>query len=129
MYSKKAISYFRHPKFAGEIKEPDAVGQVGNVKCGDIMKIFLKIKDDAIKEIKFLTYGCIGAIAASEAMCRLVKGKKIKDALKITHQDIIKELEGMPPLKVHCSVLGREALYKAIENYQKTKQKIKKEKP
>lgn len=87
--------------------------------CGDIMKIFLKIEKDRIKDIKFLTYGCIGAISASEAMCKLVKGKTIEEALKITHQDIINELEGMPALKVHCSVLGREALRKAIENYQK----------
>lgn len=120
-YTKKAIKYFRNPKFAGEMKNPDTEGQVGNMKCGDIMKIFLKIEKDRIKDIKFLTYGCIGAISASEAMCKLVKGKTIEEALKITHQDIINELEGMPALKVHCSVLGREALKKAIENYQKKK--------
>ncbi len=120
-YSEKTIKYFRNPKFAGEIKNPDTVGEAGSVMCGDVMKIFLKIKEGAIKDIRFLTYGCIGAIAASEAMCRLVKGKKVSEALKITHRDIIKDLEGMPALKVHCSVLGREALQKAIENYKETK--------
>ncbi len=124
MYSKKAIQYFRKPKYAGEIKKADAVGQVGNIKCGDVMEIFLKIKNNKIKEIKFKTYGCIGAIASSEAMCKLVKGKTIAEALKITHEDIINEIEGMPPLKVHCSVLGRQALRKALENY-RNKSKIK----
>jgi len=119
MYSKKAVEYFRNPAFAGEIKNPDAIGQVGNLKCGDVMKIFLKIKDNIIQDIKFLTYGCIGAIAASEAMCKLAKNKTIEEALQITHQDIVKELEGMPQMKVHCSVLGREALHKAIENYKR----------
>ena len=85
------------------------------------MKIFLKIKDDVIVDIRFLTYGCIGAIASSEAMCRLVKGKTLDEALKITHQDIVGELQGLPSVKVHCSVLGREALEKAIGNYKKSK--------
>jgi nitrogen fixation NifU-like protein len=120
MYSKKAIDYFRNPKHAGEMKNPDAVGKVGNIRCGDVMKIFLKIDKGVIKDIKFLTYGCIGAIASSEAMCRLAKGKKIGEALKITYKDIMEELGGdLPPLKVHCSVLGRDALKKAIENYKK----------
>lgn len=119
MYSKKTIDYFRNPKFAGKLEGADAVGEVGNIKCGDVMKVFLKIDNDIIKDIKFLTYGCIGAIASSEAMCKLVKGKKISEALKITHQDIVKELEGMPVIKIHCSVLGREALQKAIEDYKK----------
>ncbi len=118
-YSKKAINYFRDPKFAGELKGADAVGEAGNVRCGDVMKIFLKINKNVIEEIRFLTYGCIGAIASSEAMCKLVNGKKISEALKITHEDIVKELEGMPVIKVHCSVLGREALVKAIEDYKK----------
>jgi nitrogen fixation NifU-like protein len=118
-YSPKTIDYFRNPKSAGELKGADAIGEVGNIKCGDIMKVFLKIEKDVIIDIKFLTYGCIGAIASSEAMCKLVKGKEISEALKITHQDIVKELGGMPIIKVHCSVLGREALGKAVENYEK----------
>ena len=121
MYSKKALEYFKNPKHAGEMKNPSAVGQVGNIKCGDVMKIFLKIKDNIITEIKFLTYGCIGAIASSEAMCVLVEGKTIDEALKITHNDIVEEIEKMPIIKVHCSVLGRQALQKAIENYQEKK--------
>lgn len=121
MYTDKAVDYFRNPQFAGEMKDADAVGQVGNIRCGDVMKIFLKIKDDMIVDIRFLTFGCIGAIASSEAMCRLVKGKTLDEALKITNQDIVKELEGLPAVKVHCSVLGREALEKAIENYKKNK--------
>jgi len=118
-YSKKTIEYFRNPRFAGEMKDADAVGEVGNIKCGDIMRVYLKIKGGVIEEVSFLTYGCIGAISSSEAMCKLVKGKKIEEALKITHQDIVEELEGMPLIKVHCSVLGRKALQKAIENYKK----------
>lgn len=121
-YSKKAIEYFKNPKFAGEMKDFDAVGEVGNISCGDIMRIYLKIKDDIITDIKFLTYGCVGAISASEAMCVLVKGKKLEEALKVTHKDIVDELEGLPQMKVHCSVLGREALHKAVENYLKKPQ-------
>ena len=116
-YSKKALDYFRSPKFAGEIKNADAVGEVGNIKCGDIMRIYLKIKDDIIIDIKYLTYGCIGAIASSEAMCKLAKGKNLDEALKITHRDIVNEVEKMPAIKVHCSVLGRQALQKAVDNY------------
>ena len=120
-YSKKAIEYFKNPQFAGEMKDFDAVGEVGNVACGDIMRIYLKIKDDVITDIRFLTYGCVGAISASEAMCKLVKSKKLDEALKVTHKDIVEELEGLPQMKVHCSVLGREALHKAVENYRKKK--------
>lgn len=127
-YSKKTVGYFRDPKFAGEMKDADAVGQVGNIRCGDVMKVFLKIEEGVIKEIKFLTYGCIGAIAASEAMCRLAKGKTVEEALKITHKDIVEELGGMPKMKVHCSVLGREALGKAVENWKVKLEKKKGEK-
>lgn len=117
MYSKKTIEHFRNPKFAGEIKNPDAVGEVGNPMCGDVMKIFLKIKDNTIKDISFQTYGCIAAIASSDAMCKLVKGKKLNKALKITPKDIVKELGILPKIKIHCSVLGTQALQKAIKNY------------
>ena len=119
MYSNKLIQYFREPKHAGIIENPSAIGEVGNVKCGDVLRIYLIIENNKIKKIKFQTYGCMAAIAASEAMCKLAKGKTIEEALKITHQDIVKELESMPAIKVHCSVLGRQALQKAIENYRK----------
>lgn len=118
-YSKKALEYFHQPRFAGEMKHADALGQAGNLKCGDIMRIYLKIKGNIIKKISFLTYGCVAAIASSNALCSLAQGKTIHQALKITHQDIVKELGGLPPMKIHCSVLGREALHKAIENYKK----------
>ena len=104
MYSKKTINRFNNPEFAGEIKNPDAIGEVGNMKCGDIMKIFLKIDKDIIKDIKFKTYGCMAAIAASDAMCELAKGKKLDDALKITDKDIAKKLGELPSIKYHCSV-------------------------
>ncbi len=119
MYSKKVIEHFTNPKFAGEMKNPDAVGEVGNVKCGDVMRIYLKIKDNVIVNIKFLTYGCAAAIAASDAMCKLAKGKTLDKALKITAKDIAKELGDLPPQKFHCSVLGTDALKKAIEDYRK----------
>ena len=114
MYSKETIERFRNPKFAGEMKDADAIGQVGNMRCGDVMKIFLKLKDGKIKDIKFQTYGCMAAIAASDAMCELAKGKKIDDALRITHDDITKKLGDLPLIKHHCSVLGTQALKKAI---------------
>ena len=121
MYSKKILRHFQNPKFAGEIKNPDAVGQVGNPRCGDVMKIFLKVKDNIIKDIKFKTFGCIAAIAASDMMCELAKGKTIEDALKIKADDIVKGLGKMPPIKYHCSILGTQALKKAIENYRRIK--------
>jgi len=124
MYSKKVIEMFQNPKFAGEIKNADAVGEVGNVKCGDIMRVYLKVKDDKIEDIKFKTYGCMAAIAASDAMCKLAKGKTIEEASKITSKDIVKELGGdLPLIKVHCSVLGMEALKKAIEDYKNKRNK------
>jgi|TARA_B100001971_G_C17670217_1_gene277182 nitrogen fixation NifU-like protein len=117
MYTEKTIKHFRTPKFAGEMKDADAVGEVGNIKCGDVMKMFLKVEDNVIKDIKFQTYGCIAAIAASDVMCQIAKGKTLDDASKITFKDVIKELDDLPQIKIHCSVLGTAALKKAIENY------------
>jgi len=122
VYTKKTLQRFQNPKFTGEIKNPDAVGEVGNVKCGDIMKVFIKVDDKCIiKDIKFQTYGCVAAIAASDAMCELAKGKTVDDALKITAKDITKKLGNLPIIKVHCSVLGTKALQKAIENFKRRK--------
>ena len=128
VYSKETMKRFTNPKFVGEMKDADAVGQEGNVKCGDIMKIFLKIdeKTEKIKDIKFQTYGCVAAIAASDAMCELTKGKTLQQALKIKFSDIVKELKDLPHVKVHCSVLGTKALKNAIENYCKRKKCLKK---
>ena len=125
MYDKKTIERFRNPKFAGEIKNADAVGQKGNINCGDIMKIFLKIDKGVIKDIKFQTYGCVAAIASSDAMCEIAKGKKVEDALKIKPEEIAKKLGNLPPIKFHCSVLGSKALKNAIENYKKREKCLK----
>lgn len=120
MYAKKILERFRHPKFAGEMKDADAVGEVGNLKCGDIMKVYIKVGknkkgENIIKDIKFLTYGCVAAIASSDVLCELAKGKTLGDAKKITHKDVIKAMGGdVPAIKVHCSVLAQEALKKAI---------------
>ncbi|MFH1316500.1 MAG: iron-sulfur cluster assembly scaffold protein [Candidatus Woesearchaeota archaeon] len=123
-YTKKVKNRFTKPKFAGEIKNADAVGEVGNVKCGDIMRIYLKIKDNKIKDIKFKTYGCVAAIASSDFLCEIVKGKTLEDALAITSKDVVKAMGGeVPPIKIHCSVLAQDALKDAINNYKKGKNK------
>ncbi|MBW2995795.1 iron-sulfur cluster assembly scaffold protein [Candidatus Woesearchaeota archaeon] len=119
MYSKKVLNRFQNPKFAGEIKDADAVGEVGNVKCGDIMKVFLKIEDNIIKDIKFKTYGCVAAIASTDFLCEIVKGKTLKQALKVTSKDVVKKMGDVPQIKLHCSVLAQNALKQAIENYKK----------
>ena len=121
MYSKKVLQHFQNPKFAGEIKNADGVGEVGNIKCGDIMKVFIKVEDNKIADIKFKTYGCVAAIASSDALCELAKGKRIEEVLKITDRQIVKRLGGLPPVKLHCSVLGMKALRKAVEDYKKKK--------
>jgi len=128
MYSKETIKRFQKPKFVGEMKDADAIGQEGNVKCGDIMKIFLKIdpKNEKIKDIKFQTYGCVAAIAASDAMCELAKGKTLKEAENISYDQIVKKLGNLPTIKVHCSVLGTKALKNAIKNYEERKKCLQK---
>lgn len=117
IYSEKVLKHFKKPLNQGVIKDADAVGEVGNPVCGDVMKIYLKIKNNIIKDIKFETLGCAAAIAVSSVLTDLVKGKTIEQALKITKDKIVKDLGGLPPQKVHCSMLGVEALHKAIENY------------
>jgi nitrogen fixation NifU-like protein len=130
-YTKKVIQHFRNPHNQGQIKNADAVGQVGNMACGDIMKIYIKTKkqknkktkkpEEIIADIKFETLGCAAAIAVSSALTDMVKGKTLSDALKVTKDQIVKNLGGLPPVKVHCSMLGVEALHLAIEKYEKTK--------
>jgi len=119
-YTKKVLAHFQAPHNQGVIKNADAVGQVGNPVCGDVMKIYLKIKADKIKDIKFETLGCAAAIAVSSALTDLAKGKTLKQALKITKDKIVKDLGGLPPAKVHCSMLGVEALHQAIAKYQES---------
>ncbi len=117
MYSKKTLNRFKNPKFAGEMKDADAVGEVGNVKCGDIMRLYIKVEDNVITDVSFLTYGCVAAIAASDMLCELAKGKTLDKAMKIKDQDITDELKDLPALKHHCSILGTKALHAAIEDY------------
>jgi NifU-like protein involved in Fe-S cluster formation len=119
-YNKEVMKRFLNPKFSGEIKNPDVIGETMNDKCGDKMRVFLKVGDnDKIKDIKFQTLGCAAAIASSDALCELAKGKTLKQARKIKKQDILKKLKSLPNLKVHCSVLGEKTLHKAIEKYEK----------
>jgi len=125
-YSKKVIEHFRNPHNQGRIKNADAVGQVGNPACGDVMKIYLKIGENAngkkiIKDIKFETLGCAAAISVSSALTDRAKGRTLADALKIKKDDIVKDLGGLPPVKVHCSMLGVEALHQAIEKYNQSR--------
>ena len=118
-YNKKVLEEFTNPQNMGEIKNPDGYGIEGNQACGDIMEIFLKIEDDKIKDIKAKTFGCVAAIATTSMLTQMVKGKNVDDAMEITKKEIIKEFGDMPPIKEHCSLLGLDALHKAIEDYKK----------
>lgn len=120
-YDKRVMKRFINPKFAGEIKNASGTGQVGNAACGDIMKVFIKVKDGRIKDIKFKTMGCVAAIASSDAVCELAKGKKVDDAKKINKKKILKKVGKLPQIKHHCSILGEEALLEAIKDYEKKK--------
>jgi len=117
MYSEKVLDHFMHPRNVGEIENADGVGQVGNAKCGDIMKIFLKIDKGIITDVKFKTFGCGAAIATSSMATEMVIGKSLEDALKLTNAAVATALEGLPPEKMHCSVLAEEAIKSAIEDY------------
>ena len=126
-YSKELMKHFKNPKHVKKLENPDAVGEVGNIRCGDIMHLELKVdkKTKKIEDIGFQTFGCPAALASSDVVCELAKGKTIEEAKKITKNDIIKKLKEMPPIKIHCSVLGIEALNKAIENYENKKKEEK----
>ena len=117
MYSKEVLKHFKNPKNMGKMKNPDGVGEIGNPQCGDILRIYIKVKDNKIKDIKFETLGCAVAIAVSSAITEMVKGGTIEKALKITEQDIADKLGGLPNFKMHCSNLASKALKKAVENY------------
>jgi len=120
-YSKKVMEHFMHPRNIGEIKNPDGYGKVGNPVCGDVMEIFIKVKDDIITDIKFKTFGCGSAIATSSMVTELAKGKLVDDAIKLTRNDVAEELNGLPPQKMHCSNLAADALHEAIKDYKKKK--------
>ncbi|MGI6703429.1 MAG: Fe-S cluster assembly scaffold protein NifU [Clostridia bacterium] len=113
------MEHFTNPRNVGEIEDADGVGEVGSPQCGDIMKIFLRIEDNIIKDIKFKTFGCASAIASSSIMTEMVKGKTIEEALSLTNRDVVDALGGLPAPKVHCSVLAEEAIRAAIEDYRK----------
>ncbi len=117
MYSEKVMDHFRNPRNVGEIKGADGVGEVGNPTCGDIMKIYLKIKDNAIEDIKFQTFGCGSAIATSSMVTEMVMGKSLDDAESITNKAVAEALDGLPPIKMHCSNLAADALHAAIKDY------------
>jgi len=122
MYTEKVINHFHNPHNYGKIKNPSAVGNIGNIRCGDVMKLYIKInKKEIIEDIKFETYGCAAAIATSSIVTDLAKSKTIKEALKIDNQKILKLLGGLPSIKVHCSLLAVDALQEAIYNYLKKK--------
>lgn len=119
MYSEKVMDHFSNPRNVGEIENANAVGQVGNAKCGDIMKIYMDIQDDVICDVKFKTFGCGAAIATSSMATEMVKGKTVKEALELTNKAVMEALDGLPPEKVHCSVLAEEAIHSAIDDYYK----------
>lgn len=117
-YSSELMKHFKNPKFVKDIKDPSGVGEVGNIRCGDIMHMEIKVEKDKIKDIGFKTFGCPAAVASTDVVCSLAKGKTIKQAKKLKKDDVVKKLKGMPATKIHCSVLGIEALKKAIEDYE-----------
>ena len=117
MYSDKVMEHFNNPRNVGELPDANGIGEVGNAKCGDIMKIFLKIENGIIKDVKFKTFGCGAAVATSSMTTELVKGKTIDEALHLTNQDVTKALDGLPAEKIHCSVLAEQGIKAAISNY------------
>ncbi len=119
MYSDKVMDHFMNPRNVGEIDNADGVGQVGNAKCGDIMKIYLKIEDGIVRDVKFKTFGCGAAVATSSMATELILGKTIEEAQRITNKAVMEALDGLPPAKVHCSVLAEEAIAAALFDYKR----------
>lgn len=119
MYSEKVLEHFRNPKNMGEIEDADGIGTVGNPICGDLMSIYIKVEGTRLKDVKFKTFGCAAAIATSSMITELAKGKTIVEALKITRDDVAEELDGLPPIKMHCSNLAADGLHAAIDDYKK----------
>ena len=119
MYSEKVMDHFRNPRNVGEIKDADGIGEVGNPACGDIMKIYIKVADDRISDIKFKTFGCGAAIATSSMVTEMVKGKTLSEAEAVSNKQVAEALDGLPPIKMHCSNLAADALHAAILDYKK----------
>jgi len=116
-YSDKVMDHFSNPRNVGEIENPDGLGEAGNVKCGDIMKIYLRVRDNVIEDVKFKTFGCASAIASSSMATEMIKGKAVDEAWELTNTAVAEALDGLPPIKMHCSVLAEEAIHKAINDY------------
>ena len=117
LYSEKVMDHFRNPRNVGVIEDANAVGEVGNAKCGDIMKMYLKIEDDVVEDVKFETFGCGSAIASSSMATELIKGKPLSEAMRLTNQAVTEALDGLPAHKLHCSVLAEEAIQSALDDY------------
>ncbi len=118
-YSEKVMDHFANPRNVGELKDANGIGEVGNPKCGDIMKMYIKVENGIIKDVSFKTFGCGAAIATSSMATELVKGKSIEEALKLTNKAVMEALDGLPPVKIHCSVLAEQAIKAAISDYYK----------
>lgn len=122
MYTEKVLDHFEHPRNVGELKDANGVGMVGNAKCGDIMQMFIKVNDEnIIEDVSFKTFGCGAAIATSSMATEMIKGRSVDDALNLSNAAVVEALEGLPPQKIHCSVLAEEAVKAAIEDYHKRK--------
>ena len=119
LYSEKVMDHFRNPRNVGVIEDADGVGEVGNAKCGDIMKIYLKIENGIVEDVKFETFGCASAVASSSMATELIKGKPVSEALELTNKAVAEALDGLPAYKMHCSVLAEEAIKNALEDYYK----------
>ena len=121
LYSEKVMDHFSNPRNVGEIPDADGIGEVGNARCGDIMKMYLKIENDIIVDVKFKTFGCGAAVATSSMATELIKGKPVSEALKLTNKAVTEALDGLPAHKIHCSVLAEEAIKKAVQSYYDSK--------
>ena len=124
LYSEKVMEHFLNPRNVGVIEDADGVGEVGNAKCGDIMKMYLKIDNDVISDVKFETFGCASAIASSSMATELIKGRRVEEAMTLTNKAVAEALDGLPDYKMHCSVLAEEAIRSALDDYQKKSGKI-----
>lgn len=126
MYSDKVMEHFNNPRNVGSLENANGIGQVGNAKCGDIMKMYIKVEDNVITDVRFKTFGCGAAIATSSMATEMVKGKTLEEALQVSNKAVTEALDGLPPAKMHCSVLAEEAVHAAIEDYRK-RQSVQKE--
>jgi len=119
MYSEKVVEFFMHPRNVGRLDPADGVGEVGNPRCGDVMKIYIQVRDNRIDDIRFETFGCAAAIATSSMITEMVKGKTLEEALEVSNKDVLDALGGLPPEKIHCSLLAEEGIRAAVEDYRK----------